>query len=324
MKKYIFIFIILLFIYFYFFSSDTIYNLFNITTKKNNDAKLISNSQSVVETPFELKITPNEKISTDIDVDINIDDIIFNNDDASNLPEDESVIMTENTNNLISNSYDELVNEIYKKVSLVINIHNKDIPIDILLFNTNNSSDDSNVSSNKLTNNFIELFKYYVGSTIFKFDNVNDILFMGDYLNNNGSANFNASRNTILVNDPSVIYSKFIPALSISMVGTNKHQNESNDVFIGCQFSINLKDITSSTKHKLIPFGKCIIEPQNIDYILQYYEKIASNNNYISPFIKSITLSNNKDEYVNDFDAELLTSGNELTNNYSNLQWTDL
>jgi hypothetical protein len=296
MKKYIFIIITLLFIYFYFFGSETIYKFINLSpVKQNNKTINLDNNNNLIN---------NSDIHTDIDVDINIDDIISNDVKHTDIQYSENQF-SETTSNLISTFYDKLTNDIYKKVSLVINMHDRDIPIDITLFNIGDS--DNNLSYDKLTNNFIELFRYYVGSTIFKFDPSNGLIFMGDYLNNNGTANYNAGRNMIQINNADSIITNFIPALSISMVTTSKNSEDDN-IYIGSQFCINIDDVNNaSKKYKLIPFGKCTIDSNYIQYISHYYEKIASNNS-MRPSIKSITLindnnNNNDDEQIFDING---------------------
>jgi len=189
---------------------------------------------------------------------------------------------SETTNKLISDSYNELITDIYKRALLVLNINNKDIPIDITLYDKNDG----------LTQNYVELFKYYIGSTVFKFNKTQNILYMGDYLNNNGTANYTASRTMININDIDVKKSNFIPAFSISMVCTNHN----NNTYIGSQFIINLSDINTNTS-MFIPFGTCSINQSDINHIINYYNKPSN----VKPYIKNMSdLSISNNIYQND------------------------
>jgi len=181
---------------------------------------------------------------------------------------------SDTTNRLISESYNDLITDIYKKALLLLSINNKDIPIELTLYDKND----------KLTQNFVDLFKYYIGSSVFKFDSTNNVLYMGDYLNNNGTANYNASRNMIDVNTLDIKASNFIPAYSVSMICTTNNNNK----YIGSQFIINLSDIHTNAS-TFLPIGKCNINQSDINFIINSYNNNRKTTNNNKSFIKNIS-----------------------------------
>lgn len=251
----IIIFLIISFIIYYFsYNNDMIC--------QHNDNHVDNHVDKHVETI----LSKNEKIK-------NINDIFYS--DTQNL-------FSETTNKLIGKSYDELLNTMYRTVIFSFNFigtNNKeyDVPICLTLF-----------KDNVLTDNYIELLKYYGSCSVFKFDENFGCLFTGDYLNNNGSTNLNANRTILQISEQTL--PKFIPANSISMIGIKKNSTETNDLFIGSIFVMNLFDITEQSyiqKYNLLPFGKFNISNDNFsDRLLIDFFKLKTNNHMR---IKNIT-----------------------------------
>lgn len=161
-------------------------------------------------------------------------------------------LFSETTNQLINASYDDLINNIYTDINMTLSYmeNEKEYYIQTKIMIEKN---------NIVSENFIELLRYYGGCTVFKFNKMFGSMFMGDYLNNNSTTNLNANRTTL---DVSEVYNglnplTFIPAMTISMLGIRK--NNTNEIHIGSIFVINLVDITDKkfiNTFTLIPFGK--------------------------------------------------------------------
>lgn len=186
--------------------------------------------------------------------------------------------VSETTKHIIDNSFKNIMNTIYRKIMLLIYMFhmNRDFEFKFEIDIQKDS---------EITNNFLDLLRAYNGSTIYKFDKKYSILYMGDYLNNNGTTNLNANRIQQQLEDPDL--PSFIPARSISMVGIRNN----NNIYIGSFFILNFNDIDDKQfifDNVLLPFGKFYIEDEAERIILTYYLNILSADQIRKPKIKSI------------------------------------
>ena len=218
----------------------------------------------------QITMIPSNDISTNsatIDISKNINDIFCS----------EELAFSENTNQLIISSYNELLTNVYKNIIMKINF-NRTGTNNIINFNLKLLKD------TELSNNFIQNIRNYNGSSIFKFDDSCGALFLGDYFNNNGTANYTVNHSLLEVknNIPS-----FIPSNSISMVGVKQNEN----LYIGSQFVINFFNITDKqfiNKYNLIPFGNFSTDDYN-----QTDDNISPNESDIYRSIKTYFKNNN-------------------------------
>ena len=143
------------------------------------------------------------------------------------------------------------------------------------------------IKDTELSNNFIQNIRNYTNSSIFNFDDSCGALFLGDYLNNNGTANYTVNHSLLEVKHK---LSNFIPANSISMIGIKQE----NGLFIGSQFIINFFNITDKNfinKYNIIPFGTFSIENDE-SKIYSFIQNYFNKNKNIKPKIVFINESN--------------------------------
>ncbi len=272
MNKLLILCILTVMLYFFFFYFPD--NFFNNNNSINNQS-IIKIKDDSEEKKIQHNKLSNKRITS-------IDDSVVSVDLTKGVFYSEENLFSETTNDLISNSYLELLNNVYKKLNLIMifNLMGKQYDI---VFNLELYKDD------KITNEFMLMLKNYFGNKVFNYEKEYGILFTGDYLNNNGTSNYNYNRSLTPI-DSSL--PTFIPANSICMVGIK----DDNGLNIGSQFALNLYDISDQliiNKYKLLPFGKFTIDPKNEQLIIKYYNNKLNAN--LLPNISYIIDVNNND-----------------------------
>ena len=280
MNKLLILCILTVMLYFFFFYFPD--NFFYSNNDNNNNNKN-NNNQSIlkIEDDSEKKEIQHNKLSNKRIT--STEESVVSVDLTKGVFYSEENLFSETTNDLISNSYLELLNNVYKKLSLIMvfNLMGKQHNI---IFNLELYKDD------KMTNEFMLMLKSYFGNKVFNYEKEYGILFTGDYLNNNGSSNYNNNRSLTYVDST---LPSFIPANSICMVGIK----DNNGLNIGSQFALNLYDITDQliiNKHKLLPFGKFTIDQKNEQLIIKYYNN-KLNGNLLPNISYIIDVNNNND-----------------------------